>query len=149
VVDKVVVVALAVVIAGNTAPANATTRAKNTTYTLARELSNDAGVLMVVDSNSAHNGLDALLTLENLVFKKQLVSFQTSFSGSTEKLYGYGERDYYYFINHDDNVTLSSSTLGSPQNVFRKHGCARQSGPKNVATPPLKEEIALERGHTR
>eukprot|EP00331_Platyophrya_macrostoma_P000206 CAMPEP_0176406814 /NCGR_PEP_ID=MMETSP0127-20121128/1078_1 /TAXON_ID=938130 /ORGANISM="Platyophrya macrostoma, Strain WH" /LENGTH=894 /DNA_ID=CAMNT_0017785977 /DNA_START=246 /DNA_END=2930 /DNA_ORIENTATION=- len=92
------------ILKGNTAAANDTTAAIDVAY--ATGISTDAvtgeSFVYVADANGKR-----LVELRRLVFSKQLVSFTTLYSSGSQRMYGYGEHDYYYFINNVNNVTLS------------------------------------------
>ncbi|CUG90124.1 glycoside hydrolase, putative [Bodo saltans] len=123
-----------VVLPGNTAPASATTAATGTVYNLGQHIPAGGGKVLEVVPNSDDDPT-AYLTLENLVFNRQLVSFTTSFRGTTDKLYGYGEHDYHYFLNTEDNVTLSlwNTDNGTPWKnpMYGVHPIVFHSDPTN------------------
>lgn len=121
-----------VVLPGNTAAANATTKAAGAVYNVAKSYGAGTDGLKVVPSG---DDPAVYVALQNLVFSRQLVSFTTPFAGGTDKLYGYGEHDYHYFLNTEDNVTLSlwNTDNGTPWKnpMYGVHPIVFHSDPTN------------------
>lgn len=89
-----------VVFPGSTQPASATQANAAPNYFVGRYFGSEILHVSSVADNSP------LVELRDIVFAKQHVSFSTAIIAG-DYLYGYGEHDYYYFINKEDNTTLS------------------------------------------
>ena len=91
-----------VVLPGSRSPASATPKAAAPRYRI--EIAADSNAIQVVDSVTGGR----LVELGKLVLREKFISFTTRYDNpASVKLYGYGEHDYFYFINKVDNVTLS------------------------------------------
>lgn len=91
-----------VVFPGSQSAASATVAAASPRYRV--DINPATNAVRVMDS--ATNGL--LLELGSLQLRERFLSFTTPYdNAATVKISGYGEHDYYYFLNKVDNVTLS------------------------------------------